>query len=136
MHFFAPERPEASPAVKAWLLDGSALPVVTIQVKDPETVTLLVMLRNYAAGSSFTYKYHYIELKPTEVSAFFTSYIEDPEGTIEAHTGWKPQKATRLWNPGDAAGRAAGPSSPSPSTAAKRGKPVPSAEDKALFDLL
>ena len=125
MHFFAPERPEASPTIKAWLLDGSALPVVTIRVKDPDTVQLLIMLRNYTAGSNFTYSYSYLDLRPAELNTFFASYIDDPEGTIERHTGWKPQRATKSWNPNDFK-----------KSLAVKAKPEPSAEDKALLDLL
>ena len=136
MHFFAPERPEASPGHKAILLDGSALPIVTVRVTEPEKVQLLLMLRNYAAGSNFTYSYHYIDLRPTEMSAFFTSYIEDPEGTIERHTGWKPQKATRAWSPSDFRTAGAGGGSSSTKPPGGKTKPEPSAEDKALLDLL
>jgi hypothetical protein len=134
MHFFALERPEASPQNKAWLLDGSALPVITVRVQGPEAVQLLLMLRNYNAGSNFTYSYHYINLKPTELNAFFTSYIDDPEGTIERYAGWKPQAASRAWSPSDFAkvsrAEGAGGGSKGPI------KPVLSAENKALMDLL
>lgn len=126
MNFFAPERPESSPGIKALLVDGSALPVVTVRVMDPERVQLLVMLRNYAAGSSFTYSYHYIDLKPTETSSFFASYIDDPEGTLERYCGWKPQAVNRSWSPND---------TKKPQAARAPAAP-PSVELEAMSDLL
>jgi hypothetical protein len=91
------------------------------------------MLRNYNAGSNFTYSYTYLDLKPTELNAFFTAYIDDPEGTIERYVGWKPQAVNRAWSPNDftkhrAEGAGGGSKGPI--------KPVLSAENKALMDLL
>ena len=126
MHFFSPERSEASPGNKALLLDGSTLPVLTACPIDSETLRLYIMLRNYKEGSSFTYSQHHIDIRPTETSAFFISYIEDPEGTIERYFNWKPQKTTRSWNPNDF----------KKAPAAGKVKPEPSADDKALLDLL
>lgn len=124
MNFFSPERAETSPGNKAILLDGSALPIATVYPISEANIRLSMMLRNYKGGGTFTYSQHSINLLPTELSAFFTHYIEDPEDTLLKYFGWKPQRATKLWSPNDFK---------KPSAAVK---PEPSAEDKALLDLL
>jgi hypothetical protein len=123
MHFFSPERAESSPGTKTILIENSALPVFTVYPIGKTTIRLRLFLRNYKENGR-SYSEHHIDLLSTEMSAFFTSYIEDPEGTLERYCGWKPQAATRLWSPSDFA------------KAPRAVKPVASTEDQALMDLL
>jgi hypothetical protein len=93
MHLYSPERPEASPSNPALLVDGSAVPQITVMPQADGKMLLSCMLRNYNTNESFNYSYHVVELEPAWLPTFFMDYASDPEATIKRHFGWEPQGA-------------------------------------------
>lgn len=95
MHLFSAERPEASPGRKALLIDGSAIPALTIMPTIGNKVEISAHLRNYDSGESYAYSYHSIEVEMIELEGLFNWYYTDPEATLEHYFNWKPQAMTK-----------------------------------------
>ena len=97
MQLFDPRRPEASPGRKALLIDGSAVPLISVFPVDntnnsgPITVELSVMVREYDSGElySYTRKSHFIAIQ--HVATILLWYYDNPEAVLDNCFGWKPQ---------------------------------------------
>ena len=89
MHMFASERPEASPGLKALLIEGSAIPHVIVRPISANTVAISVMLRNYADADNRSYSYREAKVETLALGRFFNHYTEDPEAALESMFGWK-----------------------------------------------
>lgn len=92
MNIFAPERPEASPGRKALLLDGSAVPQLSVFPGDvADTVVVSVMVRDYTSGELYSYTQKQIAFAIDFLPRFVRTYAYDPETTLETYFGWRAQ---------------------------------------------
>ena len=94
MHLFAKERPEISPGQKALLLDGSAIPHITVTPLESGLFQLSTHLRNYSVNER-SYSYYTIEIDAIELGSFFGEYCRDPETTLWAYFNWRAQTIVR-----------------------------------------
>ena len=95
MQLFSPDRPEASPGTKALLLDGSAVPSITLAPEGDDTFGVIVNLRNYAA-SGRSYSQRSITLSGSVLLTFLKDFVNDPEATLEQYYDWMPQATEQM----------------------------------------
>lgn len=91
MRLSDPLRPTLPSGQQALLIDGSAVPRLSIFPEDETMVEVVVMLRAYDASHSFTYDVYRHKCARTDLGALLHAYYLDPEMTLEAVFGWKPQ---------------------------------------------
>lgn len=93
MHLYAPERPYTggNAGFPALLIDGSAVPQITVMPQPDGKMLLSCMLHNYSTGEGYNYTYHYVEVDAHALPEFFTNYALDPELTIKTVFDWTPQ---------------------------------------------
>jgi len=85
MKLFDAARPEASPGTKALLLEGSAVPHISVLPREDGTYDLSVHLRNYDANER-SYSFHTTWIK--DPTYFFDLYRNDPEAALLLVFGW------------------------------------------------
>lgn len=92
MELFSPDRPKLGNGLPVLLLDGSAVPMLTVMPnEDGNTAHVSVMLRNPSTNESFSYRYYETDIELAKLGMLFVNYKADPELTIEYYFGWKPQ---------------------------------------------
>lgn len=95
MLYHTPSRPTTSHGHPAILIDGSPLPPVLARPLPDGTIRLEILLRDYDAGSAYSYSYRHTTLAPHELPQFFLDLAADPEATFAARFGWTPQPAAK-----------------------------------------
>lgn len=95
MHLYDPERPQVAPhhGIPAILVDGSAVPQISVMPQEDGKMLLSCMLRNYDYNTreSYNYSYHTVEVTPDMLPGFFNAYGDNPEQTLLEYFGWRPQ---------------------------------------------
>lgn len=91
MHLYSTDRPEVTTNRKALLLDGSAVPRVSVFPIEDGRVELLVFLREYNSGESYSYSAHTALMLCSDLDKFFFNYCRDPELVLEHYFHWKAQ---------------------------------------------
>jgi hypothetical protein len=95
MPLYDPERPQVAPhhGIPAILVDGSAVPQISVMPQEDGKMLLSCMLWNYDYNTreSYNYSYHTVEVTPDMLPGFFNAYGDNPEQTLLDYFGWKPQ---------------------------------------------
>lgn len=91
MYLYSNERPNIVNGRKALLIDGSAVPSVSVMPLPSGLMQLTVSLREYASGELYSYAQHHVEITIGSLEIFFENYLEDPERTLAHFFKWTPQ---------------------------------------------
>lgn len=94
MNLYSPDRPEVTTNRKALLLDGSAVPRVSVFPIEDGRVELMVFLREHTSGENYSYSAHTILMLCSDLDKFFFNYSRDPELVLEHYFHWKAQLPT------------------------------------------
>ena len=92
MHLTDPLRPVLASGHPALLIDGSAVPRLSVLPVDDLRTELVVMLRAPEAAHGYTYSQHRCLCDTAAIGALLQAYFLDPEAALEAMFGWKPQE--------------------------------------------
>ena len=82
MHLYSSERPQITTDRPALLLDGSAVPHLSVMPEPSGLMAISVYLRNYSSGESYSYSLHQTRRLSAELGQFFWDYYNDPESDI------------------------------------------------------
>jgi len=91
MKMFDPQRPSVSSEQKALLLEGSAIPQISLSFLG-ETVKLSVMVRDFSDTKNRTYVYRHYFCPLTTVELVLRHYLEDPELALATYFNWLDAK--------------------------------------------
>lgn len=97
MHLFSPSRPRLPNGRPALLLEGSAVPVVSVVPRESgslDQIDLVLYLRNFDESAERAYSYRNKTIETLQLYAFFADYIANPEATLLRYFDWKDQTTT------------------------------------------